>query len=220
VVEQANVELIAWTRFDTPNFEVAPDLLGRSHIFTFDGFEVEISLPSADRVAGLSEHRIETFSDDRVHIKSWRKQDGRPELLAVGVYDVDVKVSIPGTTLLPQEARTRQLCHDPYSEQQKEHLRKLASDYSNLASNAFDLWIRTLRWKAGNYRIGLSDSGGTMTPEARTEMREKDTLHRFWAGALSINAYVPAPVKVEAWDMVAAALNVGVSPPHLLRSSV
>jgi hypothetical protein len=213
VVELANVELEAWTRFDTTNFDVAPDLLGQSHVFTLEGHDISISLPSADRVAGLSERGIETFSDDRVHIRGWHKQDGRPELLAVAVHDVDVVISIPGRTSLPEEARSEEITHDSYSEQQKEHLHKLADDYSNLASNAFDLWIRTLRWKTGNYRIGLSYSGGTMTPEARTEIREKDTRHRLWAGAVTINAYMPVPKKAEVWDMVGAALSAGESPP-------
>jgi hypothetical protein len=172
VVEQAYVELVAWARFDTPNFEVAPDLLGRSHIFTFDGHEVEISLPSAERVAGLSEHRMETFSDDRIHIKSWRKQDGRPELLAVGVYDVDVEVGIPGTTLVPEEARTRQIIHDPYSEQQKEHLNKLASDYSNLARS------HLINREAGAWTDSTSTAGGVFSP---------------FSQGLMLSAYTPLP---------------------------
>jgi hypothetical protein len=192
VTEQANVELQAWTRFDTPNLIVAPELLGRSHVFTLEGHDISILLPSADRVAELSERGIETFGDGWVHIKSWRKRDGLPELLAIGVYSIDVVIRIP----LPEEARTRHIIHDVYSEQQKNHLDNLASEYSNLASNAFDLWIRTLRWKEGNYSIGLLDTGGTMTPEGRTEIREKDTPHRFWAGALSIHATIFGRVRL------------------------
>jgi hypothetical protein len=213
MAEQANVELVAWTRVDTPNLEVVPELLGQPHVFTFEGHDISVSLPSADRVAGLSEHGIETFSDDRVVVRGWRNQNGWPELLAIGVYDVDVIISIPGTTLVPEEARTTAITHKLYSEEQKAHLDKLVSDYGNVASRASDLWIRTLRWKTGNYRIGLPDVRETETLVERTEIREKDTLNRFWNSALSINAYMPAPVKVEVWDKVGAALSAGESPP-------
>jgi hypothetical protein len=213
VDKQASVELTSWSRFDTPNLEIELALLGQSHVFTFDGHRIEISLPSADRLAGFKDAEDGTFMDERISVRGWRMHDGQSQLLAVEVYDVDVVVSIPGRTSLPQEARTTPITHEFFSEEQMKHLDKLATDYGDFAYRAFDLWIRTLRWKADSYRIGLPESGGVGSPGPRTEIREKDTLHRFWAGALTIDAYMPAPVKVEVWDKVAAALSAGDSPP-------
>jgi hypothetical protein len=73
------------------------------------------------------------------------------------VHDADVIVSIPGRTSIPEEARTTSITHEFFSEQQEKHLDRLAVDYGNLAHRAFDLWIRTLRWKADDYRIGQSE---------------------------------------------------------------
>ena len=48
MAEQVNVELTAWNRFDTPHLEVAPELLGKSHVFSFEGHEINIALPTAE----------------------------------------------------------------------------------------------------------------------------------------------------------------------------
>jgi hypothetical protein len=213
VDKQASVELTSWSRFDTPNLEIEPALLGQSHVFTFDGHRIEISLPSVDRLAGFKDAEDGTFMDERISVPGWRMHDGQRQPLAVEVYDVDVVVSIPGRPSLPQEARTTPITHEFFSEEQMKHLDKLATDYGDLAYRAFDLWIRTLRWKADSYRIGLPESGGVGSSESRIEIREKDTLYRFWTNPLYINAYIPAPVKVEVWDKVAAALSTGDSPP-------
>jgi hypothetical protein len=213
VAKQANVELTSWSRFDTPNLEIETALLGQSHVFTFLGHRIEISLPSADRLAGFTVAADGTFMDERISVRAWREHDGRRQPLVIDVFDVSVICNIPGRTSLPEGARTTPITHEFFSEEHKKHLKRLASDYGDLAYRAFDLWIRTLRWKADSYRIGLPESSGVGSPGPRTEIREKDTLHRFWAGALTIDAYMPAPVKVEVWDKVAAALRAGDSPP-------
>lgn len=70
-----------------------------------------------------------------------------------------------------------------------------------------------MRWKADDYRIGQSELSGVETTGWRTEIREKDTPNRLWAGGHSITVYVGKPVTAEVWNEVSAALNAGESPP-------
>jgi hypothetical protein len=139
-------------------------------------------------------------------------QDGQMQPLEVNIHDVDVVVSIPGRTSVSEEARTKVVTQKSISEQQQKHLEKLVSEYGNVARRAFDLWIRTLRWKADDSRIGLPEVIGVETGWG-TEIREKDTPNRIWAGGKSLIIYVGKTVTVEVWNEVSAALNAGESPP-------
>jgi hypothetical protein len=180
VAKQANVEVTSWTRFDTPNLEITPALLGQSHVFTFDGHRIEISLPSADRLAGFRDAGDDPLVDRRISVVGWSKQDGRRQPREIAVHDVGVICNIPGRTSIPEEARTTPITHEYFSEEQKKHLAKLARDYGNLAYRAFDLWIRTLRWKADAYRIGTPEVSGVKATGWQSEIREKNSLNRFW----------------------------------------
>ena len=211
--KQARVELTSWSRFDTPNLEIAPALLGQSHVFTFDGHRIEISLPSADRLAGFKDAGDDPLVDRRISVVGWRKQDGWRQPQEIAVHDVGVICNIRGRTSIPEEARTTPITHEHFSEEQKKHLDKLATDYGDLAYRAFDLWIRTLRWKADSYRIGTPEVSGVKATGWQSEIREKDSPNRFWKSGQYITLFVGKPVTGEVWNKVSEALNAEESPP-------
>jgi hypothetical protein len=210
VDKQANVELESWSKFDTPNLEIPPGLLGQSHVFTFEDSEIVIMLPTAeslpkyDRPGGW-------VAGKRLSLNTWNLKAGT--FLWVIVHDANVVVSIPNRPSIPEAARTTPITHEFFSEEQAKHLDSLATQYSDLAYRAFDLWIRTLRWKADDYLIGTPDLSGLRATGARTEIREKDTLNRFWASGLHITVFAGKPVTVEVWNKVSEVLNAGESPP-------
>lgn len=108
MAEQANVELTSWNRFHTRNLAVAPELLGQSHLFTFNEHRVSISLPSAEWLPDNEPQPTGTFVGKRVGVSSWHTaQDGRQKVSEVLVDNVDVAVSIPGRTTIPQKALRR-----------------------------------------------------------------------------------------------------------------
>jgi hypothetical protein len=174
--------------------------------------EIAISLPTAK---SLPEYDTPggyiTGEDERLSLSSWDLKAGTFDWVIV--HDANVVVSIPGRTSIPEEARTTPIPHDFFSEEQRKLLDSLASEYSDLAYRAFDLWIRTLRWKADDYRIGMPELSGVRTTGSRTEIREKDTLNRFWASGLHLTVFAGKPVTVEVWNKVSEALNAGESPP-------
>jgi hypothetical protein len=144
--------------------------LGQSHEFTLEGRDIAISLPTAESLPDYDTPGG-YVRGKRLSLSTWqRAQDGQLQPIDVIVHDADVMVSIPGRTSIPEEARTTSsITHEFFSEQQEKHLDRLAVDYGNLAHRAFDLWIRTLRWKADDYRIGQSELSGVETTGWRTK---------------------------------------------------
>jgi hypothetical protein len=213
VDNQANVELASWNRFHTRNLAVASALLGCSHVFDFGGHTVRISLPSADALpAGYTpgEHVI----GDRLSISGWhRTEDGEYQPLEVYVDNVDVVVSIPGKHAVPEGVLSRSAnAYELVPEQQQDHFDKLLTSYGSVARRAFDLWIRTVRWKADAYRIGLSDVSDIETGWS-TYLHEKNTRQDVWASGHTFTVYGAKSVAPEQWDGVSAALDNGEQPP-------
>lgn len=213
VTKQAKVELTSWNKFRTESLAVAPELLGHRHAFTFNGHSIEISLPSAERLP--EGEPSGSFVGDRIAVSSWQvTQHGRWEALEAYVKDVDLVVSIPGRTSIAAQALTvPPNAYEALSVSQQKHLDTLVSDYGNLSRQIFDLWMRTLRWKADFYRIGLPSSVGDQTTSWSTYLREKNTQKDVWASGLVGMSYVPKVVTPEIWNLVSAALNAGESPP-------
>jgi len=192
---------------------VTPDILGQSHAFTFDGHDINVALPGAKRLAGFKTGEGE-FVDDRLSVRGWREQDEQREPLAVEVHDVDAVVVIPGSTTVPNEVLTRPINdYELFAEQQQEYLNKLTSNYGKIARQAFDYWIRLVRWKADSWRLGLPEISGEETGWG-TYLQEKNSRKDLWAGPLRIVSVLPiASVTRAVWDEPAAALDSGVSPP-------
>jgi hypothetical protein len=216
--QRTKVQLTSWNRFHTRNLTVAPELLGQSHTFTFDGRAVDVLLPSAEKLPekddAPDDEPIGRFIRERIAVSNWRRgQDGRWRAIDVHIENVDVVVDVPGRTAVPEEALTRPAnAFELFPEQQQKRLDKLASDCGNLAGRAFDLWIRTLRWKADDWRIGLPEMSGVETGWG-TYLREKNTGKDVWIESARLYAYAPRAVTTEIWDEVAAALNAGQPPP-------
>lgn len=210
--KQADIELTSWDRFHTRNLAVAPDLLGEAHTFTFDERDVTISLPSAGRLTGF-ETGDGRFVDDRLSVSGWRTQDGLRHPLEVHVHDVDVVVSIPSRISVPEEVLTRHItAYELFSDWQQKSLNKLASDCGSLASRAFDLWIRTIRWKVDSWRIGSPEVSGAETGWS-TYLKEKNTQKDLWAADMVFVVSAEKAVTPRVWDDIAVALHSGQAPP-------
>lgn len=205
---QAEVELEAWSRFDTPHVTIAPASLGLSHVFSFEGYEIAIRLPTTESLPEYDEPG-EYVVGARLSLNIW----AAGTFPWVNVHNVDVVVNIPGRTPMPEEARTTPITHEFFSEEEEERLDELATHYGDLAYRAFDRWIRTLRWKADDYPMGMPELSGVKVTGSRTEIREKDSPNRFWAGGQEISLFAGKPVTGEVWNKVSEALNAKESPP-------
>jgi hypothetical protein len=212
MAEQVEIELTSWDRFHTRNLTVTPELLGRSHSFTLDGREITTTLPRVEWPQ--ADPPTEHFEGRRVSVSSWqRAKDGKLHIEGVYVENVDVEVSIPGRSHIPQKALTIPPKHpELFTEQQTECLDLLVAEYGDVARRAFDLWIRTVRWKADDWRIGLPEMNGAETGWA-TYIRQKGTENRIWSSGHIIMVHGSKIVTTAIWDEVSATLTAGESPP-------
>lgn len=211
---QASIRLASWNRFRTRNLTVAPGLLGKSHLFFFDGHEVNISLPNLDELP--DDYDFEErggFEGKRFSITGRQITSGRPEIYQVHVRDVDVIVSIPGETTVPDEALTKPIkAVELFSEQQQNRLHELAANHGKIARRAFDLWIRTLRWQVDDWQIGMPEMSGVDTGW-QTYIKERDTQKDVWAEPVIIPVRGHQTVTSAVWEEAATALASEQAPP-------
>jgi len=199
IMNLVQFEVISWNRFLTRNFAVVPELLGRSHEFQFHQGVISIELPT--RSGG----------EERVKILSWRQDTGRPTRFWVKSVDVLVRlhrqVNVPEQVLhQPPNA------YDTLSQDQQNHLEETAETHGSLAEKAFDVWLRTLRWKSINASIGRPEVRG---PESgwTTYLLDEATRHRIWAATQVFRASPGQAVTLPKWHEAEHTLKNGVRSP-------
>ena len=172
---ETQAELLSWNKFITRNFAIVPELIGKMSEFQFEKKQVRIKLPAKDRLA-------ESRKDDSpLRIVGYTKKDGGKKPAKIAVGSVDVHIHINEIVSLPEEA----LKHNPnpkdlLSNEQKKKLNRIAKAYEDTAYRAFDLWIRTLRWKSDNSTIGRPEIHGAESGR-HTYLLNGQTGLRFWA---------------------------------------
>jgi hypothetical protein len=215
----SQINILSWNRFITRNFSVAPELLGLSHEFLFKNAQVKIELPSADNLPKeITAKSMRESIDSILTINSYRLEDGRKIPTGVLVRSVDVKVCLNETITLPEEVLTSQ--PNPIellSEEQRNRLDKITNPHTDLAYEAFDRWIRILRWK--------SNKGSIARPEIRgfesgwgTYLLNGATERPFWGIPPGLRVYLYVPMTLSIWHDVEAALKHGQESPIYIDS--
>lgn len=135
-MQSAAPSAYSWNRFSTPGLTIAAELAGGSHVFEHRGLNVRIVLPSATRGG---EHE-----DSRLHVTARWAADGTP--IQFDVFDVDVCVDQPNSPEL------RAALVEP----RPEHIDKsgVISRMGDFAAQAFEYWLRVIRWRTRHWRIG------------------------------------------------------------------
>lgn len=213
----SQINILSWNRFTTRDFIVAPELLGLSHKFPFNNGQVKIELPSADKLPEeITDESIRESFDSILTIVSYRKEDGRKIPLGISVKSVDVLVCLNKTITLPEEVLTRQ--PNPYellSVEQQKQLDEITKRHGDVSYEAFDRWIRTLRWKSGNGSIGRPEIHGFESGWS-TYLLNDATKKRFWLSSKPMTLYLHTPIKLSVWHEVEETLNLGqVSPVYI-----
>lgn len=201
----ASLTLKSWDRFKTPNLRVEPNLLGAFHSFAHHGKSVKISLPTA----------AEADNADRVKLDHWRGRDsdGQLEPADYLIHSVDVSVSLPGTQTFPSAVLEQPPnAFDMISPDEQQKLNRLSDYTGQIALEAFDLWMRCVRWKTGLGRFGRAAVVG---PETGWKTRLCDTSSgkTVWIGKVTFIVSARPSVTSKQWETIASALVAGESPP-------
>jgi hypothetical protein len=124
----------SWIRFATPNLSIVAALESGGHEFLFNGASVRVKLPPAVR-AGDDD-------DARMQVVQWA-DDETPMIF--GVLDVDVEVDQQNTPDLLK------LADSPGPPRNDE---PMIAELETFAGRAFVHWMRIVRWRTKNWRIG------------------------------------------------------------------
>ena len=190
----------------TSPFAIAPGLLGSRHTFTCDQTWVTIELPSPeDLERGRPDER-------RAKIFSWRREGGQDVPTGVAIYSVDILVQLPSALAVPvQILRQPANAYDVLTKAQQEQLESLAQTQP-IVERAFDVWVRTLRWKAMNPFLCRQQALG---PESGwgTRLLEVTTRHHFWIATQVIEVDYGRQITLQQWEETQHALHTEVTPP-------
>ena len=205
-MKDSKVDLVSWKRFITSSLVVVPKLLGSTCEFQFENSQISIELPAASELKDKTE-------DSKLRITAYKKQNEREIPTRVAIKSVDVLVNLNRKITIPDQVLARQPnVIDLLSEKQQEHLNKLSDDYGDVASRAFDLWIRVLRWKSSNGSICRPEIHGAESGWA-TYLLDNSTKQRLWAGPHRLTLRVHDAITPAHWRAAEETLRRGKASP-------
>lgn len=201
------IDLSSWSRFITRNLVVVPEILGLACEFQFEKGKARIEIPAADNLT-------DSETDSSVlRISSYKMKNERKIPVSIAVNSVDVLVYLNRRVSLPKEVLTRHPNPiDLLSREQGKLLDELTTAHHDVASRAFDLWIKTLRWKSGKGAIGRPEVHGFESGWG-TYLLEKKTKWRFWGTPLRLSIILHKPITLSEWHEVEKSLQLDQKPP-------
>ena len=213
------INIVSWHRYLTRGLVVAPELLGLSHDFTFKTGSVKVELPSNDALPKKVTDTSTLEPDDAlVTVTASRKEGDYWVPTKVLVKSVDVQVDLIETVTLPEEVMTRHPNPvDLVSKEQRTQLDEMTKSHGGLADEAFDWWVRVLRWKSGKGWIARPEIHGSDSGWGPC-LLDRATKRRLWQGPLVLNATIHDAVTLPIWHDVEAAIKQGQESPVYVDS--
>lgn len=206
-MELEELTFVSWNRFVPRNLSIHRDLVGAEHEFISDGNHITIKLPSANHLP------TEPNREGSLSFNGWRDVDGKKIPEEYHVNSVDIEVSIAEKIVLPSKVLEVSPCaYDIIPKTQQERLTGLANKSSSVAERAFDLWIRTLRWKCDYSAIGRPEVSGCESGWS-TYLIAKPQNRRVWIAPSVLMIMGSKKVTHEMWEAAGDSLKVGCSPP-------
>ena len=129
------------------------------------------------------------------------------------IHSVDVSVSLPGTQTFPSAVLEQPPnAFDMISPDEQQKLNRLSDYTGQIALEAFDLWMRCVRWKTG---LGLFGRAAVVGPETgwKTRLRDTSSGKTVWIGKVTFISPARPSVTSKQWETIASALVAGESPP-------
>lgn len=205
------IHLVSWNRFITRNFAVVPELLGLACKFPLEDALISVELPTADNLKDNSE-------DSKLKLVSYKEENGHKVPLKIAVNSVDVTVNLNKKRTLPEEILTRHPnAIDLLSEKQQQNLNELAEAHNKVASMAFDLWVKILRWKSCNGSICRPEVHGAKSGWG-TYLLNNATKQRLWIGSQMLTLRMFGTVTKTQWEEAEKALKLGQTSPIYIDS--
>ena len=201
------LSIFSWNRFISRNLSIHPDLVGGVHEFPYEQYKVTVALPSRQHLP------TEPDKENLLTFYRYKDKDGKKIPVELTVHAVDVSVRIPDEVSVPEEILNRPSnAFDIIPKEKQEHLDHLAATYETVAERAFDLWIRTLRWKCDNSTIGRPEIRG---PESgwSTYLITQPHEKRIWSSSKVFYIIGTKMITPKMWQEVESSLKMKCQPP-------
>jgi hypothetical protein len=206
-MELTQLKVASWNRFVPRNLFIHPDLVGAVHKFRFEENEITIQLPSSKHLP------TDPIQEGPLSFDGWREQNGIKMPIEYSVNEVDIEISIAEEIALPCKILDVPPCAiEIITSTQQEHLNHLANVYGSITERAFDLWIRTLRWKCNNSAIGRPEISGCETGWT-TRLVAKPQNKHVWIASSGFRPKGSPMVTPKNWTDVEISLKQGCNPP-------
>jgi hypothetical protein len=204
---RAKMTIASWNRFISRNLSIHPDLIGAAHEFSHEQHKITIRLPSIKHLP------TEPNRGELVTFNHYTEVDGKKTPIQYWVHVVDVLVEIPVKVSVPREMLDRPPnAFEIVSKNQQKYLNQLASTHGAIAERAFDLWLRTLRWKCDNSAIGRPEISGFESGWSTYLIAEPEDKE-IWIAPMVFQAKGSKIVTPEVWEEVRSSLDSGLAPP-------
>ena len=181
----------AWNRFATPHFSIAAALEGAGHEFTFEGFAVRVKLPPATRAG----------DDDDARLRITDRSAGEAPV-QFDVCDVDVEVDQHNTAEILALVESRGWPARDVD---------LVADVAEFAGRAFDHWLRIVRWRTKQWRIGRPGAYLPATFGACTLYEHR--INRRLSEPIAALPTTDHHVTLEQWAEIQATLSAHLRAP-------
>ena len=204
-MKKSEVNLYSWNRFITRNLVILPELLGKVLQFKFENHTIKIILPGIDTV-----ERGGGF-DSIISVGARRTSDNKP--IEYDVHKVDIEVIKPIRKRIPTEAIKRNAnAYELFSQKEQEELNNIAYKYKEIAEKAFEYWMRILRWKCDDSRIGSPEiydyhSGWN------SNLKDLESNKKIWIEGHVFHVRGYKKVDIQQWIEIKQAVQRGLEPP-------
>lgn len=207
--DKTNIRYNYHGRFLTRYLYVETDLLGAIHEFDFEEYIIKIELP------GIQDYSKKFFNEEedricrRVSCQSWVKKKPAEYI----IHNIDLRVFGNEEKLLPAEILTRNPnCFDLFTNAEQKELFSILNKYNEIAEQAFDYWVRHIRWKFDNGSIArplLHGHESGWGPALESTQKVKP----IWYAATVISIQARQKVTREQWNYAQKSLRLAIDPP-------
>ena len=199
------IKIKSWNRFLTRNLVVKPEILGTIHQFPFENVTVSIKIPGIGQVNSVN------GLDEVASVGARRAIDNQPS--EIDIHKVDVEVLIPVVFKIPSEVLNRPAnAYDLFSDKEQKWLNDLAKKHKTIAENAFEYWIRIVRWVCDDYRVGRVEVKSYQSGWS-TYLNETDSQANVWIQSQVLHVMGYKTIKPEEWQEIQSRLAKNLQPP-------
>ena len=197
-----DIKLNSVSKVGITNFSILPEVLGATVTFIHDKYEVTIALPTEcdDESASVSRTFVDSGELSRVEIGSFI-----------------VKVRNKGKVTVPVEMLSSNCnAYELAGQDLTNNLEKRVSEYHSIANEAINVWLRCLRWKRNDWRVGRYNSSvGLYIDVSEVSLVDRESDKKIWGGPLHYTAPGCTAISKECWEATANSLkNNEFSPVH------